>query len=877
MKKIFSLLAALIVLSTSGVWAQDASTTTTTQKVQRIASDATAAAELESGYYLVKFQCQPLHSETNKSAYVFYKGNDVDGATGSVLCANDVSSVDTDTISSSGSLAYVWYVSKFTDYSGNNILTIQCAGNGGFFPKQDGHDGLMNKSKNFSNVGTLCYSDVKTNEDNTLSGVQLYQSNCSLNGVPYYVHANNANAPYVLNYWEGAASATACLFSFYKVTLADDVETQATPVLYAKYKQQINGADTGEEVTDYTTLVRQGDTPVNPFLFSSELYDVTYSPTTITSSTDAVIFNFTSKTNSYCQPGTYYKLKVRGNEKKSVYASGTKAQDLSVIAEKDFVMNYSPERYWQFEQEGLGVKMRCLNGKYIKVSTPESNNTTAEAVLVDNKADATIFYMEGKPSNSGTSEGFSLKYAANTYLGDHCTSKLGVWRHDTEASNDKGSCFVIESNLNDDYTAARNLLTARLNMEQPSVDANILRVATTEQIESAKAALDAATDMQGVVAAYNKAFTATPDANAFYRIVCLTKGGNRYPSSEDIVVGTDGLLSTIYNAASDADKGKIKRTVTRKKESDLLIPQLWQFESQNDGSYKIMNANNGCCWGGNASLIDMPISNTDGGNYRIVALPKKNQLTSIGSNSAMTELNDGVTTFQLLLDGNVINANAGIYGTTLAAYNNHDEDTGNYWQIEKIDNFTVAISDAKYATVGYPFPVKVTNTNVKVYYATEAKNGILKLTEATDNIIPANEGAILYCESGQTTANMKILASTNVTFADNKLTATTAKREGFTTLTTYGLSKVNDVVCFRKNKSTDVPANKAYLDASRYTSVSGSAQQLLFSFDNVVEGIDNVVKAQNANKVYYDLQGRRVLYPAHGIFVTENGEKVFIK
>lgn len=880
MKKIFSLLAALIVLSTSGVWAQDASTSTTTKKVQRIASDAIAAAELESGYYLVKFQCKPLHSETNKSAYVFYKGNDVDGATGSVLCANDVSSVDTDTISSSGSLAYVWYVSKLTDNSGNNILTIQCAGNGGFFPKQDGHGGMMNKSKNFSNVGTLCYSDVATTTDNSMSGVLLYQSNCSLNGVPYYVHANNANAPYELNYWEGgSAGSTACLFSFYKVTLADDVETQATPVFYSKYKKVINGADTGEEVTDCTTLVKKGYTPVNPFLFSSEFYDVTsYTPTTITSSTDVVSVNFTSKTNDYCNIGTYYKLKVRGKDK-YVYASGTKAQDLSVIAEKDFVMNYSPERYWRFEQEGLGVKMHCLNGKYIKVSAFESedNNKTAVAVLVDDIADATIFYMEGKPSNSGTDKGFSLKYAANTYLGDHCSGNLGVWRHDNSASTDKGSCFVIESNLSDDYETARNLLSARLNMEQPSIDANMLRVATTEQITSAKTVLDAATDMQGVVNAYKSAFTATPDANAFYRIVCLTKGGNRYPSSEDIVVGTDGSLATIYNAASDADKGKIKRTVTRKTESNLLIPQLWQFESQSDGSYKIKNANNGCCWGGNASLIDMPINNADGGNYRIVSLPKKSQLTSIGSSSAMTDSNDGVTTFQLLLDGNVINANAGADGTTLATYNNHDEDTGNYWQIEKIENFDVAISDARYATVGYPFPVKVTNTNVKVYYATEAKNGILKLTEATENIIPANEGAILYCESGETTANMKILASTDVTFADNKLTATTAKREGFTTLSTYGLSNKNGVVCFRKNSSTNVPANKAYLDANKYTSNSGSAQQLLFSFDNVVEGIDNVVKAQNANKVYYDLQGRRVLYPANGIFVTENGEKVFIK
>lgn len=883
MKKIFSLLAALIVLSTSGVWAQNASTTTTTRKVQRIDSDATAAAELESGYYLIRVQFlngPTENSKTWKSAYVYYSGNDVNGSTGALIRANNVSSVNTDTISSTGSLAYVWCVSHQTDISGNKRLVIQNAGNGGAFPKQNTQGGNMAVSKNMTNAATYYYSEAYA--DSEKSGVLLYQSNYKhSSGNSYYVHANNTSAPYNLSYWNGGSFAsTACLFSFYKITLADGVETQATPVFYSKYKKVINGVDTGEEVTDYTTLVKKGDTPVSPFLFSSEFYDVTYTPTTITSSTDVVTVNFTSKTNDYCNLGTYYKLKVRGNDK-SVYASGTKAQDLSVIAKKDFVMNYSPERYWQFEQEGMGVKMRCLNGKYIKVSAFESedNDKTAVAVLVDNIADASTFYMEGKPSNSGTDKGFSLKYAANTYLGDHCNSNLGVWRHDTDASNDKGSCFVIESNLNDDYTAAKNLLTARLNMEQPSVDANMLRVATTEQIASAKTALAAATDMQGVVDAYKLAFTATPDANAFYRIVCLTKGGNRYPSSEDIVVATDGSLATYYNAASDADKSKVKRTVTRKTESDLLIPQLWKFESQSDGSYKIKNANNSCCWGGNASLIDMPISTTDGGNYRIVSLPKKEQLTSIGSSSAMTELNDGVTTFQLLLDGNVINAKAGASGTELAAYNNHDEDTGNYWQIEKIENFDVAINAAaKYATVGYPFPVQVTNNDVKVYYATEAKNGILKLTEATNNIIPANEGAILNSESGATTANMKILASTeSTTFADNKLTATTAKREGFTTLTTYGLSNKDGVVCFRKNSDTNVPANKAYLDASKYTSASGSAQQLLFSFDNVVEGIDNVVKAQNANKVYYDLQGRRVLYPAHGIFVTENGEKVFIK
>lgn len=869
MKKIFSLLAALILLSASSVWAQDASTSS---RKFSISKDPTPAAELTSGYYILQVACK------SKVGYAFVCQN-ADLATATAKCygINYQDGFQTDTIGTHNSLAYVWYVGTTPD---SKMLCIQNAGDASYFPKQSNHDNYnMKEVRTFANAAAFRHSDVYEG-----LGVMLYQTNEKMNGGIPYVHANDGKPFFTMSCWEGFKTTDGtesnCFFTFFKVNVEEDFTSNATPAIpIYKYKQQIDGKDIETiENENNVTVMKINEAPiVNPWesaYYSSELYDAP-SVLPITSSTDAVIFNFTSKTNSYCQPGTYYKLKVRGNDM-SVYAFGTQAQDVE-ISQNNFGLNYSPERYWRFEQEGLGVKMQCLNGKYIKVSTPGANGATVKAELVDNKADASTFYMEGKPSKSGTNEGFSLKYAANTYLGDHSSNNLGVWRNSDSnalASQDKGSCFVIESNLIDDLATAKNLLSTRLNnMTQPSaVAANMLRVATTGQIESAKADLEVATDMQGVLAAYNKAFTPTPDVNAYYRIKCINNINKRYPSSEDIVVGTDGSLATYYNAASN--NNTVNRTIARKTESDLLIPQLWQFVSQGDGTYKIKNANNSCCWANATSSIDMPISTADGGNYRIVALPKKSQL---GTNASMTELNDGVTTFQLLLGGNVINAYGGDTQTTLAAYNNHDEDNGNYWQIEKIENFDVAISAARYATVGYPFPVRVTNPDVKVYYATEAKNGILKLTEATGNIIPANEGAILYSESGKTTAKMNILASTDVTFANNKLTATTAKREGFKTLTTYGLSKVNDVVCFRKNKSTDVPANKAYLDANNYTSASGSAQQLLFSFDNVVEGIDNVVKAQNANKVYYDLQGRRVLYPAHGIFVTENGEKVFIK
>ena len=49
-------------------------------------------------------------------------------------------------------------------------------------------------------------------------------------------------------------------------------------------------------------------------------------------------------------------------------------------------------------------------------------------------------------------------------------------------------------------------------------------------------------------------------------------------------------------------------------------------------------------------------------------------------------------------------------------------------------------------------------------------------------------------------------------------------------------------------------------------------------FDNVVTGIEEI-EAEQANKevVYYDLTGRKVLRPTHGLYVRNDGEKVYIK
>lgn len=71
-----------------------------------------------------------------------------------------------------------------------------------------------------------------------------------------------------------------------------------------------------------------------------------------------------------------------------------------------------------------------------------------------------------------------------------------------------------------------------------------------------------------------------------------------------------------------------------------------------------------------------------------------------------------------------------------------------------------------------------------------------------------------------------------------------------------------------------IAANKAY-----YVSNAVATAAFTLSFDGTTTGIDAVEAADGAEKatIYYDLSGRRVLYPSNGIFVTADGQKVFIK
>lgn len=91
-------------------------------------------------------------------------------------------------------------------------------------------------------------------------------------------------------------------------------------------------------------------------------------------------------------------------------------------------------------------------------------------------------------------------------------------------------------------------------------------------------------------------------------------------------------------------------------------------------------------------------------------------------------------------------------------------------------------------------------------------------------------------------------------------------------------TKTGKIGFFMMNSSvTYMDGNKAFLDFSQSSGAKGAVYIDFDNIDSDVTGITNIHQDEEPeNPVYYDLQGRRVEHPQHGIYIV-NGKKVIIK
>lgn len=163
--------------------------------------------------------------------------------------------------------------------------------------------------------------------------------------------------------------------------------------------------------------------------------------------------------------------------------------------------------------------------------------------------------------------------------------------------------------------------------------------------------------------------------------------------------------------------------------------------------------------------------------------------------------------------------------------------------------------------------------DVDAYLVTGHSGTAITKTKLTGTV-PANTGLLLNGEAN--TYTIPVVASSSTDVSANLLKAGDGSSiSAESGKTKYVLGVESEKATFLKIVGTAaiVPTGKAYL---LFDEEIGAAREFLdIDIDGVSTGIKNM-KVGSEDNVYYDLQGRRVLYPTKGLYIV-NGKKVVIK
>ena len=185
---------------------------------------------------------------------------------------------------------------------------------------------------------------------------------------------------------------------------------------------------------------------------------------------------------------------------------------------------------------------------------------------------------------------------------------------------------------------------------------------------------------------------------------------------------------------------------------------------------------------------------------------------------------------------------------------------------------SVTVGDSKYATYCSNEGLDFSASDVKAYTAKVDGNKVV-LTQVANDIVPANTGVILYCE---TAGNYDIpVIKTSATVSDNEMVGVTESTPvAWTTDGKYNYILQNGV--FNNANGGNLKANRAYLHTTYDVTATG-ARALVMVFDGETTGItDNKRETITNSREFYNLNGQRVAQPTKGLYIV-NGNKVVIR
>lgn len=507
--------------------------------------------------------------------------------------------------------------------------------------------------------------------------------------------------------------------------------------------------------------------------------------------------------------------------------------------------------------------------------------------LVISSEHATPLYLNAQPALDGITGGFTIQPNAfnNHAIGDHLSGNLGYWSNrsgDTELHDD-GSIFRVADLLAD---------------SKAIVNANTDYLGSVS--ESARGTLNAITGVseQSRVSEFFTKYdelAATPDfytapANdKIYRIRVNRYSGNIYACFANAIADSEG------NVKENSDNTLLGFTNT---ESAMTYVR---FVKQEDGYYLIQDVNSNFYYGTHGDRLYAVANSEQAGHYSIEN-SINGTLTCVGlkENKATDKTKQylwcrGENTDQALNSLNYFSEHTPYtYNATTGDVSNIEP--GCVYRVQAVSTYPITFK-AEYSTLNLPFDVTLPE-NVEAYVVSsvsentvgEHRELVLNKVEGT---VHANTPVILRCtNSTKPTSEESVSVNLGVTGAttqaegvNNILSGSTVKRTEFGEVSYYALANKalteggEKQIGFFRVATQTMPANKAYLLRSSIPASAGNAMALLFNFDgDTITGIGNAVQTKaQGNEVYYDLNGHRVLYPTHGIYVKGNGQKVFIK
>jgi len=196
------------------------------------------------------------------------------------------------------------------------------------------------------------------------------------------------------------------------------------------------------------------------------------------------------------------------------------------------------------------------------------------------------------------------------------------------------------------------------------------------------------------------------------------------------------------------------------------------------------------------------------------------------------------------------------------------------YSIDVMEAADVEVGEYEWATFVSDKALDFTGSDVKAYIITGHVDNAITKSDALKTV-PANTPLLLNAPEGNYAIPHVASSSTDVSknllvAGDGNVISPSA------TQTAYVLSAEGGAAKFMKVGSITkptVPTGKAYL---LFNEVIGGAREFLdIDIDGVSTGIKNM-KVGSEDNVYYDMQGRRVLYPTKGLYIV-NGKKVVIK